>query len=162
MCLFVAFELLVVLLLVVVEIVLDLGYLPKISWGGRRGAVGTYLSQDGVPMGFGGEDGTVVVHLHYANRLGDVLDLALVAGVFLGYRLWADVVRVFDGAIATGEAGGNGCLGGGRSSTLGAIGHQRKNQSFKTVNAVLHVIWSGGGASAGCALLTVAWSCVRT
>lgn len=113
-------------------------------------------------MRLGCEYRTVVVHFHDADRLCDVLDLALIALIFFGYRLWADIVGVLDRAIAAVQTGGNGCLGGSGSSTLGAIGHQRKNQSFKTVNAVLHVIWSSGGASAGRALLAVAWSCVRT
>lgn len=52
MGLLISFKLLIVLFFVIVEIVLDLGDLPRVSQVGRRRVVETYLSQNGIPMGF--------------------------------------------------------------------------------------------------------------
>lgn len=83
-------------------------------------------------MRLGRKNRVIVVHLHYANRLRDVLHFTLVANIFFGYRLGyaithtmvhaAHIVLLFGRTDA--HTVRNGSLGSRWPRALGAIGHQ--------------------------------------
>jgi hypothetical protein len=91
----VPFQLLVVLLLVFVEVVLDFRQLNVVSrWSQNSQMVGlAYLSQYCIPMRLRCKYCRIVVDLHYADRLGHGLHLALVACIFFCDRLGLSVAH---------------------------------------------------------------------
>jgi hypothetical protein len=114
------------------------------------------VGQDGEPMRVGHEEGLCTVNLHDADILSDVVNVAIFSFDFSN----AVSVRVQGHAdrgaktVAPARVDGSVCSRG--TSSLRAVGHERKNQALKSIDAILHVVWGACGYVVDAGLLASA------
>lgn len=111
------------------------------------------VGQDGVPMRVGYEEGLCAVNLHDTNILSDVVDIAVFSFDFsdaVSMRVQGHADRGTK-TVAPARVDGSMCSRG--ASSLRAVGHERKNQTLESVDAILHVVGGAGGYMVDAGLL---------
>lgn len=104
-------------------------------------------------MRIGHEKGFGAIDLHDTNILSNVIDIAVFSLNF------SDAVSVriqghTDGCTKTvTPARVDGSVCSGRTSSLGAVGHERQDQTLESINAILHVVWGASGYMVDAGLL---------